>query len=87
MKNVETMDLKKSIEVTTGQNLDWFFKQWVYEPGYPEYEVSWTHNHRKKQLLVHVKQTQNLKNINIFKMPITLMIDNGEVREHTIWVD
>ena len=48
MKNVETMDLKKSIEVTTGQNLDWFFKQWVYEPGYPEYEVLWTHNHRKK---------------------------------------
>ena len=40
MKNVETIDLKKSIEVTTGQNLDWFFKQWVYEPGYPEYEVS-----------------------------------------------
>ncbi len=87
MKNVETMDLKKSIEVTTGQNLDWFFKQWVYEPGYPEYEVSWTHNHRKKQLLVHVKQTQNLKNTNIFQMPITLMIDNGEFIEHTIWVD
>ena len=87
MKNVETMDLKKSIEETTGQNLDWFFRQWVYEPGYPEYEVSWTHNYRRKQLSVHVKQTQNLENTSIFKMPITLVIDNGEIIEKVIWVD
>ena len=86
MKNVETIDLKKSIEVTTGQNLDWFFKQWVYEPGYPEYEVSWNYNHRKKQLLLRVKQTQDLKTTNIFKMPITVLIDNGKLKEHTIWV-
>ena len=86
MKNVETIDLKKSIEVTTGQNLDWFFKQWVYEPGYPEYEVSWNYNHRKKQLLLRVKQTQDLKTTNIFKMPVTLLIDNGKLKKHTIWV-
>ena len=86
MKNVETMDLKKSIEVTTGQNLDWFFRQWVYEPGYPEYQVSWTHNHRTKQLLIDVKQTQDLKRTNLFKMPISVLIDNGKLEEHIIWV-
>ena len=63
MKNVETMDLKKSIEVTTGLNLDWFFRQWVYEPGFPEYKVSWTHNHRTKQLLIDVKVVFDTKDL------------------------
>ena len=87
MKNVETMDLKKSIEVTTGQNLDWFFRQWVYGPGFPEYKVSWTHNHRTKKLMIHVRQTQDLKTTNLFKMPISILIDNGEIEEHIIWVE
>ena len=43
-KNVETQDLKKAIEETTGQNMDWFFKQWVYEPGYPKYDVKWSYS-------------------------------------------
>ena len=80
MKNVETMDLKKSIEVTTGQNLDWFFRQWVYGPGFPEYKVSWTHNHRTKKLMIHVRQTQDLKTTNLFKMPISILIDNGRLK-------
>ena len=37
LKNVETSDFKKSIEEVSGQNLDWFFRQWVYDPGFPEY--------------------------------------------------
>ena len=40
----------------------------------------------KKQLLLRVKQIQDLKTTNIFKMPITLLIDNGKLKEHTIWV-
>ena len=42
----KTTDLKKAIEETTGQNLDWFFKQWIYEPGFPEYDVNWKYNQR-----------------------------------------
>ena len=87
LKNVETVDLKKSIEVTTGQNLDWFFKQWVYEPGFPDYDVSWTYNQRNKLLSLRVKQIQDLKTTSLFKMPINVLIDNGTVEEHVIWVE
>ena len=87
MKNVETTDLKKAIEEITGQNLDWFFKQWVYEPGFPEYNVSWSYNQRTKTLKLHVRQTQDLKKSNLFKMPVRVLIDNGEVTEHTVWVE
>ena len=87
LKTVETVDLKKSIENTTGQNLDWFFNQWLYEPGFPEYEVSWNYNQRMKELSIHVKQVQDLKTTSLFKMPIRILIDNGKKEEHIIWVE
>jgi aminopeptidase N len=32
---VETVDLERAIEIATGRNLQAFFKQWVYQGGYP----------------------------------------------------
>ena len=55
-KNVETPDLKKAIEEITGQNLDWFFRQWVYEAGFPEYEVKWAYNQRNRTVKLNIKQ-------------------------------
>jgi len=81
-KNVETPDLKKAIEETTGQNMDWFFQQWVYEPGFPEYDVSWKYNQRNKTIKLSVKQTQ--KNPGNFKMPIQIQIDK---EQHTVWIE
>ena len=81
-KNVETSDLKKAIEETTGQNLDWFFKQWVYEPGFPEYDVKWNYNTRNKSVKITVKQIQ--KNTNLFKMPINIEIDG---KMNLIWIE
>lgn len=81
-KNVETPDLKKAIEETTGQNMDWFFKQWIYEPGFPEYNVTWKYNQRNKSVKLTVKQTQ--KSTNIFKMPIQIQIDD---KLKTVWIE
>ncbi len=83
-RNVETPDLKKAIEEITGQNMDWFFKQWVYEPGFPEYDVEWDYNQRNKSVKMNIKQIQDLKKNNIFKMPVKVQIDRDI---HTIWVE
>jgi len=83
-KNVETPDLKKAIEESTGQNMDWFFKQWVYESGFPEYDVIWRYNQRNKSVKLTVKQKQNLEQTNIFKMPIQIQIDE---KLHTVWIE
>ena len=83
-KNVETPDLKKAMEETTGQNLDWFFKEWVYEPGYPEFNVKWNYNQRNKSVKLTVKQVQKLDKSNIFKMPVDIRIDDDV---HVIWVE
>ena len=80
-KCVETQDLKKAVEEITGQNLDWFFRQWLYEPGYPEYDVKWTYSQRNKSVQLRVKQTQKGP---LFKVPIKVAIDDSV---HTIWIE
>ena len=83
-KNVETQDLKKAIEEVTGQNLDWFFRQWVYEAGYPEYDVKWSYNQRNRTVQLKIKQEQDLKKTDLFSMPVSIRIDD---KLHTIWID
>jgi len=83
-KNVETQDLKKAIEETTGQNLDWFFRQWVYEAGYPEYEVKWSYNQRNRTVQLKIEQKHDLSKTKLFSMPVSVRIDDDL---HTIWVD
>ena len=50
-KNVESKDLKRIFEDVTGQNLDWFFNQWVYTAGLPELDIKYKYNRRNE----HVK--------------------------------
>lgn len=41
-KTASTEDFKKVMEKHCGQNLDWFFNQWVYGDNIPEYKFSYT---------------------------------------------
>jgi hypothetical protein len=38
-KTISTKDLKNIIEYYTEENMDWFFKQWIYESDIPKYNV------------------------------------------------
>lgn len=56
--NVETKDLLSEMELASGQELDWFFDQWVYGIGYPKLTVRPVYNARSKTLKLTVAQTQ-----------------------------
>ena len=43
-QNVETPDLQKAMEETSGMNLNQFFKQWVYGAGYPKLNIKQVYN-------------------------------------------
>lgn len=59
--NVETPDLQKAMEEASGQNLTWFFDQWVYGAGVPKLEMKQTYSPRTKTLKLTVTQTQKLE--------------------------
>lgn len=72
--NVETPDLQKAMEEASGQNLDWFFKQWVYAAGSPKINVKPIYNAKTKTLKLTIDQTQKTDNItpSAFILPMEI---------------
>ncbi|MFL6468752.1 MAG: M1 family metallopeptidase [Pyrinomonadaceae bacterium] len=56
--SVESTDLKKVMEETSGQDLGWFFDQWVYGIGSPHLTLVPVWNAGTKTLSLTVTQTQ-----------------------------
>jgi aminopeptidase N len=70
---VETNDLKVAIEEATGQNLYWFFDQWVYKAGYPVFDLSYDWSDSAKTLSMHVRQTQKTDSLTgVFRTPVDI---------------
>jgi len=57
--NVDSQDLLRSFEETLGYSLDWFWEEWVYKGGEPDYAVEFQELNSGCQFVV--KQTQELK--------------------------
>ncbi|MEO6798729.1 MAG: M1 family metallopeptidase [Rhodanobacter sp.] len=68
-----TADLVNSIRARTGQELSWFFYEWVYKGGHPDYRVTTSYDPKRKVEIVNVAQTQETSaNTPIFDMPVHL---------------
>ena len=63
-----TADFQKISEDISDQNLELFFQQWIYEEGYPKYEMSWWHD-GNATYKVKIDQIQSG---GLFSMPIDL---------------
>jgi aminopeptidase N len=53
-----TADLRRTMEAASGQDLGWFFDQWLRRSGVPRLEGSWSYDARQRQVEVTVRQTQ-----------------------------
>jgi aminopeptidase N len=83
-QNVETLDLIRAIEDTTGRNLRRLFDEWVFGAGYPELELSYQWHEDKKlvELVVEQKQTggaaelvQNGFKTSLFHLPVVVELE------------
>jgi aminopeptidase N len=76
-QTVETIDLLRAIEKTTGRNLLFLFDQYVYRGGHPDYKVSYSWDGDSNLAKVTVTQTQategnTLNDSNLFDLKIPI---------------
>ncbi|HLG17989.1 MAG TPA: M1 family aminopeptidase [Blastocatellia bacterium] len=93
-QNVETAQLNIAIEEATGQNLEWFFDEWLYKMGHPEFEITQDYD-GASTLRLKVKQTQKpddkrpwFHSPDFFAMPVDIAITTatGE-KVHRVTID
>ncbi|WP_452230695.1 MULTISPECIES: M1 family aminopeptidase [unclassified Lacinutrix] len=76
----KTPDYIAKMEAATGENLTEFFDDWIYNQGYPSYNISssWLN---ANQLQFQISQTQSHSSVSYFEAPIPLRIvgTNGEI--------
>jgi aminopeptidase N len=73
--NAETNDFKVAIEEATGYNLDWFFNQWLYHAGYPEFDVEQKFNQGSRTVSVTVTQKQKVDSLTtLFRTPVDIQL-------------
>ncbi len=70
-----TSDFVNDVQTFTGRDLTWFFDQWVYQPGWPVYDVRWNRfdDGGSWRLLLRVEQVQPA-GAPTFKMPIEVKV-------------
>lgn len=75
--NAETSDLLREFNEATGQDLSWFFSQWMYGTGHPELKVSSDYSKARKVLTVAVRQVQKTDGLNprSYRLPVELLIE------------
>lgn len=83
--NALTDDLRAAMEQASGQQLGWFFDQWLRRPGYVEARVTWFYDPSSHQVALDVTQGGRY---GAFRFPLILAVreGNGVVRRETITV-
>ncbi len=76
--NVLTEDFQKMMESVSGRNLNAFFHQWLYQPGWPDYHVLWHWDAQAREVEITFHQTQTTA---LFDMPLEVAIGVGSGRQ------
>jgi aminopeptidase N len=85
--NVSNHDFMYAFMETAGINLDWFFDQWVYRAGIPNYTVSY--ERQADRVAFYISQTQKTDNLTgYFKMPFVFEVHfkDGSGSQKKVWL-
>lgn len=78
--SVESTDLRRALEESSGKDLGWFFDQWVYGASFPKLDVRRTYNSRTKTLKLTFAQTQKADALIplIFRLPLEIEVETSK---------
>ena len=62
-------DFQRVMEKTSGKDLSWFFHQWLYQPGYPQLDVTWQRDAGAGRMVVGITQRQKPE-WGLFRLPV-----------------
>ncbi len=85
--NADTEDLRRSMEEASGEDLTWFFRQFVYSAGHPVLKVSWSWLPEESAVKLSISQTQGDDSYPIYRLPLEVKVvydGGGEVRSLNI---
>lgn len=77
----DTEGLRGAFEEASGSGLAWFFQEWIYNPGYPKYSMTWMSQPSGRGYEVRLDLTQTQTVGQTFRMPLDIRIgtDMGEL--------
>lgn len=73
-RNASTSDLKNIFEKISHQNLETFFKQWLYTPGQPMLNIEWNYDKPSKLISLKIMQAQKY----LFEFPLEISFSDGK---------
>ncbi len=77
--NAVTTDFIAVAEEESGRDLDWFFEQWIYQPGYPDIDVSWNRQRTMSgKFAVNIEIEQKQWDKFQFTVPLEILIITDE---------
>jgi aminopeptidase N len=76
--NASSEDLQRAFEETSGQDLDWFFSQWLHGTAIPALEGSWRWDAAGRKVVIQLRQTQKGKPYRL-PLEVGLVTDSGPV--------
>lgn len=69
----KTEDYQGIMEAASGENLTEFFNDWVYDQGYPTYNVFWAYS-GANQIMIQLDQSQSHASVSFFEAPVPLRL-------------
>jgi aminopeptidase N len=84
-KNAEAHTLRLAFEAVTGQDLNWFWNQWVFGAGHPRLDVRSQYDPGVHRVSVTVRQLQDSD--HVFRLPVKIDVysPSGKVR-YPVWL-
>jgi len=86
---VDTHDFMKTVKEVTGQNMDWFFDQFIFRPGHPVFEVDSEWDAEKGEIRLTVAQVQSRDHgVPIYRTPLRIgIVTSAGKRVEEVWLE